>query len=58
MPRRKFTTDEERVQAIRDYHRKYYESHREVITTQSRQWRKDHKPAAPPVQPVVANPVA
>ena len=29
MPRRKYATDAERVQAIRDYHRRYYAANRD-----------------------------
>lgn len=48
MPRRKFATDEERIAAIRDYHKRYYEAHRDTITNRSRQWRAARRNVAPP----------
>lgn len=55
MPRIKYATDEERVAAIRAYHKRYHEAHREALTARSRQWRADQKlaqaaPALPPVE--------
>lgn len=58
MPRRKHTTDEERVQAIREYHKRYYEAHRDVLTARSRQWRAERKPARADAPLQQVNPVA
>jgi len=45
--------DEERVAATRDYHKRYYETHREILVERSRRWRADRRAAREqPVQPV------
>ena len=47
MPRRKFATDEERVKATRDYHKRYYENNKAVLVERSKKWREDRRAQRP-----------
>lgn len=53
MPRRKYESDKERMDAIRAQQRNYYDNNRELLVERSRRWRAVHKPPKN-VQPVEA----
>ena len=43
MPRKsKYANDEERMKAVREYRKRYYQAHRELLVERTRQWRAEH----------------
>ena len=52
MPKNKYATDEERMNATREYRKRYYAANRETLVGRSKKWRDDRKANQAQEQPV------